>query len=264
MDYAQITGKILSNGEVAPGHFRMVLEAPYIAGKAVPGQFVMVRVGRGNSPLLRRPFSICMTAGGTFEILYRVVGEGTRLMAEMSCGAGVDILGPFGRGFDTTAGGKRPVLVAGGIGVAPLLFLARALAEGGAGVKVLIGGKRREEILSLEELEAFGAAVLTATEDGSEGYRGYVTALLESLLNEGEAFSSIYSCGPLPMLREVARISADRGVPCQLSLETLMACGFGVCLGCIVKVISNGKPRYDRVCSEGPVFDAKEILWDDA
>lgn len=277
MDYTQGIGKIVGNTEVVPRHFLMEIEAPFVAEKALPGQFVMVRVGSCVAPLLRRPFGIyrIKTGRGSFEILYRVVGQGTLLMSEMAAGVEIDILGPLGNGFDLEEGGEKPLLVAGGVGVAPLFNLAVALVSGGAAVTVLVGGKNKGEILSVDDLKEIGVDVMTATEDGEEGYIGYVTGLMEEVLDKSESFSAIYSCGPKPMLKKVAEISRSREMPCQLSLEALMACGFGVCLGCVVKTCSEKNPpfsqggvggdlHYSRVCCEGPVFRAEEIIWDEA
>jgi len=264
MDYACVKGKIIANREAVPGHFKMTIEAPFIARTARPGQFVMVKTGEGDVPLLRRPFGIYRAdkEGRSIEILYRIVGLGTRLLSEMPSGAGLEIIGPLGNGFDVNAAGDAPLLVAGGVGVASLLPLAEALTSAGADAVTLIGVRRSDELLAVAAFENAGAGVKIATEDGSRGYRGYVTDLMDEIIGSQEGCSAVYSCGPQPMLKKVASISARYGVPCQVSLEATMACGFGVCLGCIVKTGPDGS-QYKRVCREGPVFNAEEIAWNE-
>jgi dihydroorotate dehydrogenase electron transfer subunit len=269
MDYTHGKGKIIANLEGAAGHYRMEVEAPFVAERGLPGQFVMVKVSDGLAPILRRPFGIYTINKdrGSFEMIYRVVGEGTRLLSEMANGVSLDVLGPLGNGFDLGLAGDEPLIVAGGVGVPPLYSLAQALVETGKRPVVIIGGRSAADLLSLEAFRAIGIEPLLATEDGSAGYKGYVTAIMEARLGDGKIPSAVYSCGPTPMLRRVGDISMDRGIPCELSLEAVMACGFGVCLGCVVKTCSSdasSEHDFSRVCCEGPVFDAKEIIWDEA
>lgn len=269
MDYTQGKGKILENVELNPGYYRMEIEAPFVAERGLPGQFVMVKVTEGLAPVLRRPFGIYTInkANGSFEMIYRVVGEGTRLLSEMADGLSIDVLGPLGNGFDLGLAGEQPLIVAGGVGVPPLFSLAQALVESGKRPVVIVGGRTADDLLSLEAFRQIGIEPLLATEDGSAGHRGYVTAIMEERLGEGNIPSAVYSCGPTPMLRRVGDIAIAKGIPCELSLEAVMACGFGVCLGCVVKTCSyEGSSEHDfsRVCCEGPVFDAKEIVWDEA
>lgn len=266
MNYSSGTGKILSNVQVAPNHYRMDIEATFDLGSAEPGQFVMVKVSDGMAPILRRPFGIYAVdeEKNCFAILYRVVGEGTRLLSEMATGVKVDVLGPLGRGFSFDISGERPLLVAGGVGVPPLYNFARVLVEKGIIPLVIIGGRSKADLLSVDEFEKLGIMVKRATEDGSEGHKGYVTAVFEKLLDDGVIPTSVYSCGPELMLKRVGEIAMAKGLPCELSLEAMMACGFGVCLGCVIKTctVENVEDHdYGRVCTEGPVFDAREILW---
>ncbi|MBE9535691.1 MAG: dihydroorotate dehydrogenase electron transfer subunit [Proteobacteria bacterium] len=269
MDYTQGRGRILANVEVAPDHYRMEIEAPFVPERALPGQFVMVKVTDGLAPVLRRPFGIYTIneARGSFEMIYRVVGEGTRLLSEMADGVDIDVLGPLGNGFNLDLAGDQPLIVAGGVGVPPLFSLAQGLIGKGKKPVVIIGGRTADDLLSLDAFRAIGIEPLLATEDGSSGYKGYVTAIMEERLDDGKIPSAVYSCGPKLMLRRVGEIAMSRGIPCELSLEAIMACGFGVCLGCVVKTCSSdGSSEHDfsRVCCEGPVFDAKEIIWDEA
>ncbi|MEW5736050.1 MAG: dihydroorotate dehydrogenase electron transfer subunit [Thermodesulfobacteriota bacterium] len=248
---------IVENRQVAPNTFRMELACPEVAGRARPGQFVMVRTTAELSPLLRRPLSVHdVTGRGNLRLLYRIVGKGTALLSEMREGAPVSLLGPLGRGFSPEAA-EAHCLVAGGIGVAPLLFLARELIGRNRGrVRLLLGGRSSADILCVPDFEALGVRVDAATEDGSLGRRGMVTDLLEELLEKGEA-GAVYACGPEAMLKVVAVMARGRKSPCQVSLESHMACGLGVCLGCAREKPGGG---YYHVCKDGPVMDA-ERLW---
>lgn len=267
INYDNGSGKVLSNREISPDHFLMELEAPFDLSKALPGQFVMIRVSEGITPVLRRPFGICSMDidRGSFTILYRVVGGGTKILSDMPEGLEVDILGPLGRGFNLALAGEAPLLIAGGVGVPPLFMLASALVENGKKPEIIIGGRSASDLLFVEEFNKIDVKVLAATEDGSKGFKGYVTGILEEKLSSGRAPSVIYSCGPSPMLKRVGEIAIESDITCQLSLEAVMACGFGVCLGCVLKTCSTDRPDetdYSRVCAEGPVFDAREIIWE--
>ncbi len=264
MDYTRGRGKIVSNREIAPRHFEMVAEATFDLGDAAPGRFVMVRVSDNLSPILRRPFGIFRIdkEKNQFAILYRVVGEGTLLLSEMAAGVEIDVLGPLGTGFDLTLAGDAPLLVAGGVGVPPLFRLAEALVGQGRATCVIIGGRSKDDLLAVDEFKNLGVEVYLATEDGSEGRKGFVTGIMENKLSNA---SVVYSCGPTPMLKRVGEMAMEAGKPCELSLEAVMACGFGVCLGCVVKtctVQNEDDHDYSRVCCEGPVFDAREIVWE--
>lgn len=267
MIYSNGTGHILLSKEVAPEHFLIEIEAPFALSDATPGRFVMIRISDALSPVLRRPFGIYNINKNSFEILVRVVGEGTRLLSEMSVGTRLEILGPLGNGFNLDIAGDAPLLVAGGVGIAPLFTLAETLLSNGNKVKVLIGGRNKKDLLvieQLEQLEQLGAEVLAVTEDGSEGFKGYVTDLMTQIIKSDKSVSSVYSCGPHLMLKKVGEIALEKSLTCQLSLEAIMACGFGVCLGCVIKTCSNEKDKefnYSRVCCEGPVFNAEEVIW---
>ena len=266
MDYSSGSGKIISNMEVAPHHFRMEIEAPFDLSHASPGRFVMVRVSESNAPILRRPFGIYNVnpERKSFAILYRIVGEGTRLLSEMAEGVMIDVLGPLGTGFNMSVSGENPLIIAGGVGVPPLYRLAEALAGNGVKATVIIGGRRDADLLSIDDFKKLGVDLRLATEDGSAGHKGYVTDIMEDMLSKGDKPSCVYSCGPSPMLKRVGEISIDSNIACQLSLEAVMACGFGVCLGCVIKTCSlenKADHDYSRVCCEGPVFDAKEVVW---
>jgi len=287
----------------------MVLEAPEIAGEAKPGQFVHVRCDDGCRPLLRRPFSIHriqnsevrgqkskvkgkVTIRDTVEILYKVVGEGTRILIEKKEGEELNLIGPLGNGFrlPVTSNQLPVVLVAGGVGIASLLFLAEEIK---LPVTVLIGAKTKDQVLCEDDFKKLGCEVKISTEDGSYGYKGLVTELLKTFLSafrtlpegarshrDGVHSAFIYACGPRPMLKGVAEIAGKDNIPCQVSLEEHMACGLGACLGCAIKVKMpdsgcwmpvktsasvqglGSSIQYKRVCKDGPVFDASEVIWE--
>jgi dihydroorotate dehydrogenase electron transfer subunit len=257
----QLRAKVLVNKKVKGNYWRCVFYAPRIARDASAGQFVNVKVGQGLVPLLRRPFSICRVNKGKVEILYEVLGEGTRVLAQRRVGEELDVIGPLGKGFSASRRARR-ILVAGGMGIAPLLFLAESFrSDDLSNTTILIGAKTKRQILCEKEFKGLGLQVRIATDDGSRGFKGKVTDLLEKALGNNAIDASeaiaLYACGPRPMLKEVSRISCAYNIATEVSLEEHMACGIGACLGCVAKT----KTGYQRVCKEGPVFNAKEIIW---
>ena len=272
----QIQVKILKNEEVKPGFFKMRIASTYLAKMAKPGQFVEVKCGEGTDPLLRRPIGVNRLIKGGIELLYEVIGRGTAVMSRMKSGGLLDVIGPLGNGFNIDAKaqkhkGTKAILVAGGNGVAPLLFLAEALMKGKREVYILIGGCSKSHILCEKDFKKTGAKVLVATEDGSKGHKGLVTHLLSELLQntKDEIRPVLYACGPIGMLKAISRIAQENHALCQVSLEERMACGVGVCLGCPVKVraahslqrTAETEHTYKMVCKDGPVFNAEEIVW---
>lgn len=255
---------ILYNKKIGADYFRMGLGFPALARAARPGQFVMVRVSGMLVPFLRRPFSVHrpLAEGGDvigFELLYKVVGQGTRVMAEMRAGDNLDVLGPLGNGFSYFKGLDRAFLVAGGVGVASLYYLAQTISEeGAAAMTIFLGGCSAADILCEKEFRAMGALVRITTEDCSLGEAGLVTPVVEKTIKSDGKPEMIFACGPQPMLKAVGDIAAAHGVPCQLSLESAMACGFGACLGCAVEKMS-ADGGYYHVCKEGPVFDSRDV-----
>ena len=260
MQFYKELAEIISREQVAGDTFRFTIKAPGIASTSRPGQFVMVRTGEGLDPLLRRPFSIHQVAdGGLVQILFKVIGKGTQALADMESGRNMDILGPIGHGF-TLANDSQHFLVGGGIGIAPLLFLARRILKKSEpfSVRVFLGARTKEEIVFLaEEFESMGLSVETTTEDGSFGKQGLVTELMRDLQQEKPVM--IYGCGPYPMLRAVANICRKNSWGCQVSLETMMACGLAACLGCAVQRAD--MKGYVHVCKDGPVFDMDDVAW---
>jgi dihydroorotate dehydrogenase electron transfer subunit len=257
--------KLISNQRISGNNWHALLRAPAIAAKAVPGQFIQVRFSDGIDPLLRRPFSIHGARGADISIMYEVVGTGTRIFSEKKSGETLEIIGPLGNGFDISLsrckGVEVSILVAGGMGVAPLVFLAQKFSTISSKLETLalVGGRTREKVLCLNEFRKTGCAVKVSTDDGSSGTKGRVTNLLENALRkiDDPECVMVYACGPKPMLKGVATIVKKFGIPAQLSLESHMACGIGACLGCVVDTIEG----YKRVCKEGPVFSAHELTW---
>ena len=241
-------------------NYRLTLDSPEIAESAKPGQFVMIRTGHGHDPLLRRPFSIHQTsANGTIQVFFKVVGRGTDILAHVKQGEVLSVFGPLGQGFRIKEYSPA-VIVGGGLGIAPMLFLAKAICRLKNGCfkdLIILGGREKNELEPLlDDFREIGITLYTATDDGSLGYHGNVADVLQSI--EVPTNCTIYSCGPELMLAGIAEISKEKGVPCQVSVESVMACGMGACLGC-------SKPKndgtYTHVCLNGPVFKAEELQW---
>jgi dihydroorotate dehydrogenase electron transfer subunit len=231
---------------------------------STPGQFVMVRVRDGVEPLLRRPLGIHRVSedGTKFELLFREVGTGTAILAKVRAGDELDVLAPLGKGFHLGDEVKTPLLVGGGIGVAPLLYLAETLMASGKRPTLILGGRSDRDILCHGDFECLAVPCLFATEDGTLGETGFVTKVLgdelEKMDKSARAGVLVQACGPTPMLTAVANMCASYKVGCEVSLESHMACGVGACRGCIVK--SDGDENL-CVCKDGPVFDATELYW---
>ncbi len=240
-------------------------ESPALAASAKPGQFVMVRTAEGTDPLLRRPISLHDGGDGWMEIFFRVAGRGTALLAERKEGQTLDLIGPLGGGYqlDGEWSGRKAWLVGGGRGIAPLYFLGRALQVRGARVRVFYGGKTRAEIPLAGKFRDAGFDVACSTDDGSLGYRGFVTALLEKELAAGPP-AGLFVCGPDPMMERTARLAQARNIPAQISLEAIMGCGFGACWGCVKRIKRQDGGKWRKICEDGPVFAADEIIWDEA
>lgn len=273
----QIKAKILENKKAAQGFYKMRVESAYLAKSAKPGQFLEVKCSDANDLLLRRPLGVHRILKNSIEILYEVIGKGTELLSGKKAGGYLDIIGPLGNGFTIRPKTKdhRPqttILVAGGIGVAPLLALAEKLVESlefrvqRKKIFILIGACKKEHILCANDFKKLGCKVIISTEDGSLGKRGLITEQLNFLLSTiNYELSTIYACGPTAMLKAVAKIAEARQIECQVSLDERMACGVGVCLGCPVRIkspeSSSQGTAYKMVCKDGPVFNAKEIAW---
>lgn len=265
-----LIAKIIENVFVNSKMKRLVVLERDVSMRAVPGQFVHLRIASGYDPLLRRPFGIHKAdkQAGTISILYEIRGRGTSILAEMNEGDAVDIIGPLGNGFrlpDIDV--AEVIVVGGGIGVAPLLYLALEIRRqiSYANLIVILGATTRDTLACREEFIDIADKVLIATDDGSEGCCGYVTVPLSQCLDMvNNKKTIIYACGPTEMLKAVAHLADNHDVLCQVSTEAKMACGVGACMGCVIKTRSAELQgfEYKRCCVDGPVFDASEVLWE--
>lgn len=254
------TAQILANDRVTDQYFRLVLRAPEVAPLIQPGQFAHVRVLPLKDALLRRPFSIFQVGADTFSILYKQVGKGTLVLSRMPPGETLSVIAPLGHGFSVpAANGEKPLLVAGGYGMAAMYLLAQRSARKGV---VLVGGRRQVDILCVEDFRALGWEVRIATEDGSLGEKGLVTQPLRAALQQAIERCRLYACGPTPMLRAVGRLAEEFGLPAELSMDEHMGCGVGACLACVLRVKSGDGWEYQRACTEGPVFDSRHLVWE--
>jgi len=268
------TGVVTRNDEVAPTCFWMEIRCPDLARRARPGQFIMLRCGRALDPLLSRAFSICdvvLEDGDPVGIvvLQVVIGVGTGALSRREVGEEIGVLGPLGHPYDLGSPEEHMVMLAGGVGAAPFLFVARALRERSADQRItyLIGARGKDWVYLADEIGALGCEVGIATDDGSAGHHGYVTQLVEPLLQPGVR---VLACGPNPMFKSLAAVVAaarSRGLdfPCQVSTEETMPCGYGACAGCVVPLNADDTPegfRWAKSCVEGPVFDVEAIRWE--
>lgn len=242
----RLTLTVTDNRQIARGIWEMKLSG--CSAQCRPGQFVNLLTGNN---FLRRPISVCNWEDGILTLAYKVVGKGTAEMSSMAPGTTIDTLVPLGNGFDTDAECSSALLVGGGIGTAPLYFLARTLAAKGRKVTLVTGYRSAGEVFFEEEFKALGIDVLVATEDGSCGTKGFVT---DAIRESGISFDYIYACGPMPMMKALCSATEVAG---EMSLEERMGCGFGICMGCTCKTMTGGR----RICKEGPVFKREEIIW---
>ena len=254
--------RVVAQERVGDDYRRLTLRAPGVATSARPGQFVHLRVPGLDAHLLRRPFSMYRITGSDVLLLYKTVGAGTRAMNELKPGDTVSLMGPLGRGFPLDRAGT-PLLIGGGYGAAPLSFLAERLPRKGL---VFLGGRTASDVLGLEDFKRLGWPVEIATEDGSLGTTGLVTAVLDRWLDaHGKSDApELFACGPDGMLKALAQRAVKRGLTAWLSMDRHMGCGAGVCLACVIRVRKpeGGGEAWSRVCKDGPVFEAREIVWE--
>ncbi len=276
---------VTENRPLTGGHFLLSLHSPRQARATRPGQFAMVRMLGRSDVLLRRPMSIYDVTSGVdhggrkaraeqtpriLRLLYKVVGRGTQLMSALKPGDRVGLLAPLGHGFFVEEYLPRAheadeiLLVAGGIGIAALLLPARELAETGFSQRLFFGGRTRADLVGAEDFKPYVRATLLATENGSAGYQGFVTRPLEDYLARHTSKKCLLLvCGPWAMLRATVELTRKYGHSCLVSMENRMGCGLGVCLGCCIRVQGTGHEAYQRVCTEGPVFWADKVVWED-
>ncbi len=249
--------RVVDQERLSPCFYRLSLEPNASLKEAVPGQFVHLRVRKGLQPFFRRPFSIYRNRT-TLDIFYEVVGPGTKALAKKTPGDTVEVLGPLGRGFSLPPKEtRRVVMIAGGIGVAPFLALSdRLKASGDYEMILLYGGRDQAHTCAMEDFEANGCRVYQATDDGSVGAKGNVSVLFDRISPDG-GDTYVYTCGPWGMMAATQRWARDRGLQGQAACEAMMACGVGVCLGCVIPTRSG----YRTVCEDGPVFDLAEVVF---
>lgn len=281
----QVRGQVVAQTELAHGTWRLRVACPPLAERIRPGQFFMVRFPGRNDPLLGRPFALYDVRPGAngnpehVEFVYHVIGKVTGLLSQVAVGQELEFWGPLGNGFPA-ADTEHLICVGGGIGYTPFLAVARQAAgqrEYGRSprrstqrprrITLCYGVRSRSHRADLSDFQDIpGLDIRIATDDGSEGHHGFVTDLLTEVLGESNGARTVYCCGPEPMMHAVARLCAARDVPCWLSLETPMACGFGACFSCVTRVKVDEAPGWDyrRTCIEGPVFDARALAIDDA
>lgn len=254
--------EVLRHDNVAEGHYRLTLRAPALAASSVAGQFCMVQVVDAYVPFLRRPMCFERITPDGVTILYKVEGEGTRLLSRIRAGDVVSIQGPLGKGFALDCNFARHIIVSGGIGVAPFPALAEALKrECGKAPEVVLAARTKNLIICEEDFRAMGCEVHIATDDGSAGVKAFACDMLARLAPGPD--TRVYVCGPMVMMRTTSDVAIAAGADCLVSLEAQMACGDGACLGCVVEatVESEGE-RMVRVCWDGPVFDTRVINWE--
>jgi dihydroorotate dehydrogenase electron transfer subunit len=257
----QELARVIDNKEVAKEHYKLTFSSNYITSHAEPGQFVQIRCANSTDPLLRRPFSIhkINKESKEIEIIYRVIGKGTKIISNLQIGTYVDVLGPLGSGFKVSEKKQVAVFVGGGCGIAPLFAAAEEAKKHVKAVYAVIGVNHRDGVLCESDFKALGAETIVTTDDGSYGRKGVASDILLELLSSKlrEQDSIIFACGPKPMLKAVTEIASQFKIDCQLSLDEWMACGIGACKGCAAETTSG----YKMVCKDGPVFDSKEIKW---
>ncbi len=248
--------------------YLMRMHCPAIAQQVLPGQFINIKVNNEFIPFLRKPFSVCRREAqkGWIEVVWKIVGKGTQIMANDHAGESIHVLGPLGKGYRIDSGLRHALLVAGGLGVAPLPFLCEELLKHRKPVEIFLGAKSRCELSFVEEFQEMGVQVSVATEDGSVGKKGLVTELLTERLAQHPALKNgtFFGCGPAGLLNRMTQISEELKMECQIAIETMMGCGFGICVGCPVRVRNPqaGENPYKLTCVDGPVFDAREVLLD--
>lgn len=280
----ELVAVVIDNLPLARGTFRISLEAPELAYRIRPGQFVMLRATPGYDPLLARPLALWDLVRHDsdepvgIELVYQVFGRGTAELSVRRPGDRLSIWGPLGNGFARDPQVKRIVMVAGGIGQTPFLALAKwwlGLASYGetsttappmntpTSLELCYGARTSAYFAGLDEFQAIGFPIHLSTDDGSRGFHGRVTDLLEHLLVSSDAPNRIVGCGPKPMLSALSRLAAEKSIRCDVSLENHMACGFGACFSCVAPVRTpSGLVDLKRVCVEGPVFDSRDLAWD--
>jgi dihydroorotate dehydrogenase electron transfer subunit len=263
------SGEILTHKKYGEHFHSLTIVAPEIGERVAPGQFVNIACDSNRSFILRRPFSVYRVHkrgawAATIEIVFDVRGPGTRFLSELRAHSVVQLIGPCGHGFELPRERSHCLLVGGGIGAAPLFFLADELRNEGHRVDVVLGARSIHHLLNAIDVRRLASVYRITTEDGSMGERGRVTDVMQAMIQRCSS-DIVFACGPHPMLAAVARVCTENEVPVQVAVEELMACGYGVCMTCVLPVFadgrSSGEVEYARACTEGPVFDGTSIVW---
>lgn len=255
--------RVINNSKVGRDFFLLDILYPEEVGSILPGQFIQLKLLREEGFLFRRPFSITSVdeSKNSIQVLFKVVGKTTKEMAKLADNDIVDIIAPLGNGF-IVQDAKFHLLVAGGMGVAPLYLLSQKIKEKNDSYIVsFLGYKNKQEIVYEAELKKYSDELMVATDDGSYGRQSLITNLLKEYLEDKQSKFAIYTCGPKPMLKTLLDIAKNNKIFCQASLEEYMACGVGACLGCVVKLENDKGYTYQRVCKEGPVFDISKLVF---
>jgi len=245
--------EVIEKTELASGIYKLAIDSEEITASVKPGQFLHIRCGDGN--LLRRPISVSDVNGSLLSLVFEVKGAGTAWLSARKNGDALDVLGPLGNGFEI--GDGNIIVTGGGIGAPPLLYAA---AKARGRVAAALGFRGENRMILTDEFSHLCDEVYITTDDGSFGIAGPVTIPLERLMKSG-GYGAVLACGPRPMLKAVAELTASCGMPCQVSLEERMGCGVGACLVCACGILRDGEERMERVCKDGPVFDAREVIW---
>lgn len=254
--------EIIAIERLAPAIVKMTIKSEYVVKCSFPGQFVNVKCSEGVNALLRRPISICNVDQDklTFDIIFQIKGIGTEYLSRKKTGSKVDLIGPLGRSFDISGKHNKIAVVGGGIGIFPLLYLLDKCKD--AVKSAYLGFKNKESVVMEEEFKSTASKLMISTDDGSSGYKGLVTDLLENDLKL-QKYDIIYTCGPMPMIKKVVDIAEKHNIPCQVSMEERMGCGIGACLVCACKTRLGDEWEYSHVCKDGPVFWSHEVILDE-
>lgn len=257
---------LLARGALSGPFVLLTFRHPAVAAEARAGQFVMIKAAAATVPLLRRPYSIMTVdrSSQTFTLFLKTVGPGSHSLAALRPGEIACCLGPLGQSFTAPPQDCEALLVAGGFGIAPFHLFSQELRAQGRSCRVFYGGRTASDLVLREPFDLLDVPLTPSTDDGSLGHQGLVTGAVEAYLGEGHGAAALYACGPQPMLRAVARLAQERGLPAQVSLDPWMGCGMGTCLGCVVRIQRSGeeRPGWRCACTEGPVFDAREVVWE--
>jgi len=257
-----IREKVEKIEQLAKSIYKMTIKSDYVSQNAMPGQFVNVKCCEGINALLRRPISICKVDKdrNTFDIVFQIKGIGTKYLSQKSVGSDIDLVAPLGTGFDIDTKNKKIAVVGGGIGIFPLFYILREIKD--AEKRSYLGFRNKDFVVLLDEFRSNCNELNISTDDGSMGYKGLVTDILEKDIKTC-GLDIIYTCGPMPMIKKVVEIAHKNNIKCQVSMEQRMGCGIGACLVCACKTKKEDGWQYSHVCKDGPVFWSDEVIFDD-